>query len=321
MPELPEVETVRQGLLKRALRRRLATLEVRNSLVIVGSADDFAETVAGRRIQSVLRKGKVLALELIAGNGVAPRYLLVRLGMTGQFTVARQGAPLEPHTHVRILFEGGAEEIRYRDPRRFGRLRCCTRDQLDQVFASLGPDAPKITLDQFFRAMQGRRGAVKAWLLNQKMLAGLGNIYADEALFKAGIHPLAQPGRIPKAAARRLHQAVKKVLASAVTLQGTSFRDYIDIEGRPGNFQPLLKVYQRSGEPCHRCGRAIRRVVVGGRSSHFCPNCQPRPRYVAAARPARTLHRHAPRTTITGLKSKVALPTSERTSLLRAGSR
>src|SRR6516225_11631786 len=166
MPELPEVETVRQGLLKRALRRRLVAVEVHNRWVIVGSPDDFVETVTGRRIQSVLRKGKALALELVAGNGAAPRYLLVRLGMTGQFTVAPQAAPLEPHTHVRMLFEGGAEEIRYRDPRRFGRLRCCTREQLDQVFASLGPDAPEITPDQFLRAMQGRRGAVKGWLLN-----------------------------------------------------------------------------------------------------------------------------------------------------------
>ncbi len=285
MPELPEVETVRQGLLKRALRRRLAAVEVHNPLVIVGSVDDFTEAVAGRRIESVVRKGKALALELVAKNGAAPRYLLVRLGMTGQLTVAPQGAPLEPHTHVRILFEGGAEEIRYRDPRRFGRLRCCTREQLDQVFASLGPDAPEITAQQFFRAMQGRHGTIKGWLLNQKMLAGLGNIYADEALFEAGIHPLSQPGRISKSAARRLHRAVKRILARAVALQGTSFRDYIDIEGQPGNFQPRLKVYQRTGEPCRRCGQNIRRVVVAGRSSHFCPNCQPRPHHVAARRP------------------------------------
>jgi formamidopyrimidine-DNA glycosylase len=321
MPELPEVETIRQGLLKCALRRRLVSVEVHNSWVIVGSADDFVETVTGRRIQSVVRKGKVLALELMARNGTAPRYLLVRLGMTGQFTVAPQRAPLQPHTHVRMLFEGGAEEIRYRDPRRFGRLHCCTREQLERVFASLGPDAPQITLAEFFRSMRGRRGAIKGWLLNQKMLAGLGNIYADEALFKAGIHPLAQPGKIPEAAARRLHRAVKEVLARAVASQGTSFRDYIDIEGRPGNFLPRLKVYQRTGEPCRRCGHGIRRVVVGGRSSHFCPNCQPRPRHLAAARTIRMVHRRPPRATTTGLKRKVALLSSERTPLLPAGSR
>jgi formamidopyrimidine-DNA glycosylase len=321
MPELPEVETIRQGLLKRALRRSLVAVEVRNPWVIVGSPDDFVEAVAGRRIQSVVRKGKVLALELIARNGAIPRYLVVRLGMTGQFTVAAQEAPLEPHTHVRMLFGGGGEEIRYRDPRRFGRLRCCTREQLDQVFASLGPDAPEITRNEFFQSMSGRRGAIKAWLLNQKMLAGLGNIYADEALFRARIHPLAETGRIPDAARRRLHRAMKKVLERAVALQGTSFRDYIDIEGRPGNFLARLKVYQRTGEPCRRCGCAIRRVVVGGRSSHFCPNCQQRPRHVAAARPVRTVHKHTPRTTASGPKNQDALSNSKRASLLPVGSR
>src|SRR5437660_279066 len=131
-------------------------------------------------------------------------------------------------------------------------------------------------------AMRGRRGSLKGWLLNQQVLSGLGNIYADEALFAARIHPLAQPGRLSSAAARRLHRAVKNVLKRAVELQGTSFRDYIDIEGRPGGFSPMLRVYQRTGEPCRRCGHRIRRVVVCGRSSHFCPECQRRPRHAAS---------------------------------------
>ena len=278
MPELPEVETVRQGLLKRAFRRRLVGIEVYNSLVIVGSAQEFAQNLAGRRIESVLRKGKALALELVGKNGIAPRYLLVRLGMTGQFTVVQQSKPLEPHTHVRMPFERSLEEIRYRDPRRFGRLRCCTREELDLIFATLGPDAPGIEPDQFLHAMRGRRGAIKGWLLNQRMLSGLGNIYADEALFEAGIHPLEQPGFIREARARRLLRAVRRVLGRALARQGTSFRDYVDVEGRPGNFQVRLKVYQRTGEPCRRCGRPIRRIVVCGRSSHFCPQCQPRSR-------------------------------------------
>lgn len=281
MPELPEVETVRQGLLKRALQQRLVAVKIYNPQVIVGSAREFAHNLAGRRIKSVTRKGKALALELAGKNATAPRYLLVRLGMTGQLTVVPQDTPLEPHTHVRMLFEGSAKEIRYRDPRRFGRLRCCTREQLGVIFASLGPDAPDIAPGQFLQAMAGRRGAIKGWLMNQNMLAGLGNIYADEVLFEAGIHPLAQPGRIAKTRARRLHRAVKKVLARALALQGTSFRDYIDIEGQPGKFQLQLKVYQRAGEPCRRCGRSIRRIVVTGRSTHFCATCQPRPRHFA----------------------------------------
>jgi formamidopyrimidine-DNA glycosylase len=283
MPELPEVETVLRGLKQRVLGRRIESVEVLCSLVVAGSADEFISLVAGRTITSLQRKGKALAIELAARNGDAPRHLLVRLGMTGQFLVVPRAAALKPHTHVRLLLEGDAEEIRYRDVRRFGRLRCCTPAELEALFARLGPDAPEISELEFFRAMQGRRGAIKGWLMDQSALSGLGNIYADEALFEARIHPLAQPGRLARASARRLHRAVKKVLHRAVALQGTSFRDYIDIEGRPGNFLPHLRVYQRTGERCRRCRQPIRRIVVAGRSSHFCPRCQLRPRYTATA--------------------------------------
>lgn len=301
MPELPEVETVRRGLAARALGRRLDAVEILGPQVVAGSVDEFVAGLAGRTIRGLERKGKALAIELGSPKGEAgekPCYLLVRLGMTGQLVVVPRQAALEPHTHVRMPLEGGAEEIRYCDARRFGRLRCCTLEELGAAFARLGPDAPGISEDEFLRAMQGRRGAIKNWLLNQAMLAGLGNIYADEALFAAGIHPLAQPGRLASASARRLLRAVKKVLRRAVDLQGTSFRDYVDIEGRPGNFLPRLKVYQRTGEPCRRCRAPIRRVVVAGRSSHFCPRCQPRPRHAAAptrVETARRAPRRAPR--------------------------
>jgi formamidopyrimidine-DNA glycosylase len=200
--------------------------------------------------------------------------------MTGQFTVSTRQAPVEPHTHVLIAISD-REELRFRDVRRFGRLRACTREDLEDVFDRLGPDAQQMTEEQFLLAMRGRRGAIKSWLMNQHLLAGLGNIYADEALFVAGIHPLAQPGRISPGRARRLFKAVRKVLDQAVNLQGTSFRDYVDIEGRAGNYEPRLRVYQRTGKPCRRCRRPIRRIVVAGRSSHFCPSCQPRPRETA----------------------------------------
>jgi formamidopyrimidine-DNA glycosylase len=285
MPELPEVETVSQGLQKRALGRRILTVEVRHPGVIVGSPEQFAAEVEASTIVSVQRKGKALALELRAENAPT-RYLLLRLGMTGQFTVSARATPLEPHTHV-LLALGEREELRFRDVRRFGRLRCCTREELEAAFARLGPDAQQVTEEQFLNAMLARRGAIKSWLMNQQLLAGLGNIYADESLFVARIHPLAQPGRVSARKARRLFRAVRKVLDHAVKLQGTSFRDYVDIQGRPGNYEPRLRVYQRTGEPCRRCGRPIRRLVIAGRSSHFCPRCQPRPRYVAKTRPAR----------------------------------
>ncbi len=292
MPELPEVETVLRGLKKRVLGRRISAVEVSHRQVIVGSPDDFTESVRGREIRRGTRKGKAIALELgplpghraqARGSGRSgqlgrdsggPRYLLVRLGMTGQFTVNPSDAPVEPHTHVRLALDDGREEIRYRDPRRFGRLRCCTPEELDEIFGELGPDAPRISGQQFMAALRGRRGAIKSWLMNQRVLSGLGNIYADEALFAARIHPLAPAGGISAKAAGRLLCAVKNVLRRAVELQGTSFSDYIDIEGRPGNFLPRLKVYQRTGEPCCRCRRPIQRLVIGGRSSHFCPRCQ-----------------------------------------------
>ncbi len=293
MPELPEVETVLRGLKARVLGRRVTAVEVRQPLVIRGRPDEFVASVTGRRIESVRRKGKALAIELGAGEGSAARgdgarrFLVVRLGMTGQLVLARREASLQLHTHVRLVLEDGSEEIRYRDARRFGHLRCSTEEELAEIFARLGPDAPEIREEEFLQAMRGRRGSLKGWLLNQQVLSGLGNIYADEALFVARIHPLAQPGRLSSAAARRLHRAVKNVLKRAVELQGTSFRDYIDIEGRPGGFSPMLRVYQRTGEPCRRCGHRIRRVVVAGRSSHFCPNCQHRPSYAARSRPAK----------------------------------
>jgi formamidopyrimidine-DNA glycosylase len=136
--------------------------------------------------------------------------------------------------------------------------------------------------------MKGRKGAIKSWLMNQNLVAGLGNIYADEALFEARVHPLSQPGRVPSGKAHDLYKAVRKVLDRAVRLGGTTFSDYLDIEGRPGAFLKKLKVYQHTGEPCRRCGEAIRRIVIGGRSSHFCRQCQPRPRTTAKMRGPRT---------------------------------
>jgi formamidopyrimidine-DNA glycosylase len=284
MPELPEVETIAQGLERRALGHRVAAVEVRHPAVIVGSAEEFASTLEGRRLVNVSRKGKALALELSAEDGSRSRFLLVRLGMTGQFTVTPHEAPIESHTHVLLALDDGREELRFRDVRRFGRLRCCTREELEAILGALGPDAQRVTERQLLTAMHGRHGAIKSWLMNQNLLAGLGNIYADEALFEARLHPLTQPGRVSAEKAHRLYKAVRKVLDRAVRLGGTTFSDYLDAEGRPGEFLKKLRVYQHTGEPCRRCGHAIRRMVIAGRSSHFCPRCQPRPRLTARMR-------------------------------------
>jgi formamidopyrimidine-DNA glycosylase len=286
MPELPEVETVARGLRQRALGRRICQVEVRHPGIIKGSPEEFVRQTSGRTIVAVRRKGKVLVLEL-DGCGGEPKFLMVRLGMTGQVTLEPREAPMEPHTHVRMPLDDGREELRFRDPRRFGNLRVLERGGIEGILGTLGPDAQAISEEDFLRSMHGRRGALKSWLMNQQMLAGLGNIYADEALFVARLHPLAQPGHISCEAARRLYRAVRRVLDRAVNLQGTSFRDYIDLEGRPGNFAMRLKVYQRDGKLCARCRTPIRRIVVGGRSSHFCPRCQPRPRRAAGHKTSR----------------------------------
>jgi formamidopyrimidine-DNA glycosylase len=283
MPELPEVETVAEGLRRRTLGRKITEVEIRHAGLIKGSPQDFIRRVSGRAIAAVRRKGKVIAVEL-AGDAGEPQFLMIRLGMTGQVTLEPSESPREPHTHVVLHLDTRWQELRFGDTRRFGSLRVLGREEVEAVLGTLGPDAREITEDAFFQSMRGRRGALKSWLMNQQILAGLGNIYADEALFAARLHPLGQPGRVSRDAARRLYRAVRSVLNRAVNLQGTSFRDYVDIEGRPGNFAMRLKVYQRTGEPCRRCRTPIRRIVIAGRSSHFCPDCQPRPRHTAKMR-------------------------------------
>ncbi|MGH9356043.1 MAG: bifunctional DNA-formamidopyrimidine glycosylase/DNA-(apurinic or apyrimidinic site) lyase [Terriglobia bacterium] len=274
MPELPEVETIRRGLNRRAVGREIRQVEVLNFWVIRGNQQVFIQQLEGRRISRVDRKGKLLAFELSKG-GEPTAHLVVRLGMTGQLTLSPRREPLLPHTHVRITLEEGREELRYRDPRRFGTLRCCTAAELGEIVRRLGPDALKITLKQFRASLRGRQGAIKGWLLNQRMVAGLGNIYADEALFDSRIHPQSPAGALPSRASRALHSAAVNVLQRAITFQGTSFRDYIDIYGNPGNFGARLSVYGRTDQPCPRCGNPICRIIVCGRSSHFCPHCQP----------------------------------------------
>jgi formamidopyrimidine-DNA glycosylase len=281
MPELPEVETVLRGLRKRALGRRIIEVEVLHAGIIAGDAENFISQIEGKAAIAVQRKGKVLAVELAGTKRSEIVYFILRLGMTGQVTIQPIDAPLESHTHVRMQFDGRKEELRFRDVRRFGRLRCSTREEFNTLLKSLGPDAQQATEKEFQQAMRGRRGAIKSWLMNQQGISGLGNIYADEALFEAGIHPLAQLDRVSPASTRVLYRAVQKVLKRAVNLQGTTFRDYIDIEGRSGNYLQRLRVYQKTGEPCPRCGTSIRRTVIAGRSSHFCPQCQRRPRHTA----------------------------------------
>lgn len=278
MPELPEVETVRLGLERRLVGRHILSVAFLNSRIIRGNARRLSREIAGCAVTRLHRKGKMLALELHGPEQGAENYLLIRLGMTGQLVITKAAAFVPRHTHMRLVLGGGEEELRFRDARRFGMLRWCTPAEAESAFGVLGPDALDISEAGFDLAIRGRKGAIKAWLLNQHRLAGVGNIYADEALFEARINPKCIAGRISKARRKRLYAAMHQVLRRAIGQQGTTFRDYVDVDGNRGKFDSFLNAYGRTGEPCRRCGSLIQRIIISGRSSHFCPHCQPMPR-------------------------------------------
>jgi len=278
MPELPEVETVVRGLRPRLKGRRIVRLEIRQPLVIRGSLAAFRRSLRGARIRRIRRHGKHIVLELSSGlNHARAVSWVVHLGMTGQFYVCRPEAPRLKHTHVVARLSSG-EQLRYRDPRRFGKMLLLREDQLADYFAPLGPEPLRISFDTFARLFAGRRAPVKNLLLNQNRLRGLGNIYANEALFMAGIHPARAAGSLGRAELERLYRAMRNVLRRAIAEQGTTVADYRTAEGEPGDYQNFLRVYDREGQPCPRCGSTIERLVLAGRSSHFCPQCQPEKR-------------------------------------------
>jgi len=280
MPELPEVETV-----ARDLRPRLVGAEivgVRSSWARTlrnVDAESFAAAVTGRTIEAVGRRAKLLVVELSGGLG-----LTIHLKMTGQLFVVGSGARDDPY--VRLVLElAGDRELRFRDIRKFGKVGLYERDPRTGelvierggagVFAATGPEPldEAFTLRDFRRRLRARRGRLKPLLLDQSFLAGVGNIYADEALWAARLHPLRPAASLRPGDEKRLYDAIRRVLSEAVERRGSSIDDYTAPDG-DGAMQERLQVYQRTGEPCPRCGRPIRRIVVGGRSTHFCSWCQ-----------------------------------------------
>ena len=281
MPELPEVETVVRGLRPRLRGRRIERLQVFQPLVVRGSLAGFRRALTGARVTRLSRRGKYIVVELRAkGNRSRPAYWIVHLGMTGQLYCCSPRAPLEKHTHVVAWLSGGAprqrrgEQLRYRDPRRFGKMLLLKSGELEEYFAALGPEPLRISFARFCGLFAGRRAPVKSLLLNQNRLRGLGNIYSSEALFVAGIHPARPSGRLKPAELKRLYNSLQQVLREAIAGQGTTVSDYRTADGRPGDYQNSLRVYDREGEPCPRCGRPVERLVLAGRSAHFCPRCQ-----------------------------------------------
>jgi len=271
MPELPEVETIAQTLRPALVNRVIVAVEVLDPMVIREPApQDFVTSVTGRRVTGVRRRGKHLVLSL--GTGLA---LMVHLGMTGRLLLSD---PSLPPRHARVKFElQGGSALWYADMRKFGRL-ALSRNPEEQL-RSLGPEplAAETSAEALYSTFRGRRRPVKSLLLDQAVLAGLGNIYADEALFQAGINPCTPAGQLSLDDVQRLLVAVRTVLTQGIRNRGTTISDYVDGNGRAGDNQSQLCVYGRGGEACVRCGTTLVRLRLGGRSTCFCPVCQPDP--------------------------------------------
>ena len=272
MPELPEVETVVRGLRLSLPGRQIVSVRL-------GKTDFMDDPAAierelpGKTVTTVRRVGKFLLFDL-AGSGVpADAALLVHLGMTGQLIVCRPEAPIALHTHAFFALDDG-RELRYTDIRRFGRIAYLANGAHETALGKLGLEPLEATEEEFAEELLGRRAPIKSVLLNQHVLRGIGNIYADESLWRARIHPLRVAAKLSTKELRALRRAVQAVLNEAIRLRGSSVSDYVDAEGQRGSFQQRHRVYQREGKKCVRCGAAIRRIIVGGRSSHFCPRCQ-----------------------------------------------
>lgn len=298
MPELPEVETVARDLQRWVVGAtiRRATVHWDRTIRHPQPPERFAAEVAGSTIRRVSRRAKTVLIHLEDG-----RVMTVALRMTGALIVADPGTPLDPYARVVFELEDG-RELRYRDVRKFGRIGLWPggglrsigagrgarsrkvaeggrRYRIGEVFSGHGPEPLQRSFSaaRFAERLSRRSAKLKALLLDQSFIAGVGNIYADEALWRARLHPLRAANTVSEAEVRRLHRAVRQVLRQAIANRGSSFSDYVGADGEPGANAERLAVYRRTDQPCYRCGCPIRRIVVGQRSTHFCPFCQPEP--------------------------------------------
>src|SRR5213594_2827129 len=285
MPELPEVETVARGLRQAILGRRILSVTLGKTDCIDDPAA-LEQHLPGRQIEAVERYGKFMLLRLSDVNGQTPvtangdaaaASLLVHLGMTGQIAPAPAGQPLEKRTHVCLLLDDG-RELRYTDARRFGRMAYLTKALLAEELTGFGADPLEVSKEEFADRICGRRARIKALLLDQSVLRGVGNIYADESLWRARIHPARLGANLNKKQAETLRRVLQEILQKAIVLRGSSISDFRDAEGEPGEYQRHHRAYGREGKSCYRCKTRIRRAIVAGRSSYFCSRCQAPPR-------------------------------------------
>jgi len=293
MPELPEVETIARGLAKRVTGDRIESVWLgQKKEPLKSTASEIASVLEQSRIATVRRMGKHIVFDLdheartpSSANGRGPKrgrkeipssasasskaQWIVHLGMTGRLQVCEPEAEVAKHTHA-VLKLGSGRELRFVDPRRFGRLSVAGAADFDAG----GIEPLEIELDHFLSLFRGRKTPIKSALLNQNLLRGVGNIYADESLFRAGIRPRRRASSINRDKLAKLHSAIKEVLREAIALGGSSISDYVDADGEEGFFQLQHRVYGREGERCLVCKTPIKRIVIAGRSSHYCPKCQ-----------------------------------------------
>lgn len=277
MPELPEVETVVRGLRGALEGRRIVGVRFGKTDFIDDPAA-LSEQLPGCRILRVERYGKFISFTIEPRESAARQFrLFIHLGMTGQLTSRRPHEPIAAHTHAFFDFDDGLE-LRYTDIRRFGRMLLVSATQIETFREQLGRDPLEISEQEFLDQFGGRRARIKALLLDQGFLRGMGNIYTDESLWRARIHPARLGANLSLQQLKTLYRAMRQVLTAAIRLRGSSVSDYLDADGLPGEYQSRHRVYGREGKPCPRCRTPIRRIVVAGRGSHFCPRCQPSPR-------------------------------------------
>jgi formamidopyrimidine-DNA glycosylase len=269
MPELPEVQTVVDTLRPAVQGRRFDRVKLLRADIVRPCGVHLAAALAGRTVTSITRRGKRI---LFALQDATTFY--IHLGMTGRLTVEADAAPLEKHTHFVVTLMPGGKQLRFRDPRRFGGIFWLG----DDAPSELGPEPLLVRPAQLAARLARTRRAIKSALLDQSLIAGLGNIYVDESLFLARVHPLTRSDRLSGEQVRRLNRAIKLILRRAIRHRGSTLRDYVDANGSAGAFQLKHCVYDREGQPCPSCEAMIRRIVLGGRSTHFCPRCQRAPR-------------------------------------------
>jgi formamidopyrimidine-DNA glycosylase len=267
MPELPEVETVVRGLNKRVHGDTIETVWIGSrKQPLKSSAAKIASTLESKKIVRVHRAGKHIVFDLEGAKG--PAQWIVHLGMTGRLLVCEPKAEIAKHTHLIAKLASGCE-LRFVDPRMFGKISVHAGG-----FDPGGVEPLEVDEERFIELFRGKKTAIKSALLNQKLLRGVGNIYADESLFRTGIRPRRRASTLTREQLRRLHHSIREVLSEAIALGGSSISDYVDADGEAGFFQLQHRVYGREGELCLVCRTQVKRIVLTGRSSHYCPKCQ-----------------------------------------------